>query len=196
VIERERKYRLSEADAAALETRLAKIARPLGRERQETIVFRDTIGVLPKGTLIRYREEGGRRELTVKGKKTQVGLDKVRLEWNVELGEGPIVELLGALRIVPNIHYVKDANRFELRGLLISVDRLESLGVFCEIEARDMTSEIDVVAEELGLDREWFEPRGYPSIAAAALLGQPRLVRRNGGPRKTERPAAAGGVTG
>ena len=168
MIERERKYRLTDTEAAALEARLDKLAKPLGRERQVTVVFRDKIGVLPKGTLIRYRDVDGKRELTVKGKKTQSGLDKMRFEWNVELGEGPILELLAALRITPQTRYVKDALRFDLDGLLVSVDRLEGLGIFCEIEAHDTTTDIDAAAKVLQLDRRCFEPRGYPSIAAEA----------------------------
>ena len=168
MIERERKYRLTEAEAAALEEKLAKLARPLGRERQVTVVFRDKVGVLPKGTLIRYRDIDGKRELTVKGKKTQTGMDKVRFEWNVELGDGPIIELLAALRITPQTRYVKDALRFDLDGLLVSVDRLEGLGIFCEIEAHDTTTDIDAAAKILQLERRCFEPRGYPSIAAEA----------------------------
>lgn len=193
MIERERKYRLTPGDAAALEAKLETIARPLGRQRQDTVVFSDRVGVLPKGSLIRYREVDGRRELTVKGKKTQSGLDKTRFEWNVELGDGPIFELLGALRLVPLIRYVKEANRYELGGLLVSVDRLGELGVFCEIEAHDTTTDIDAAATALGLDRDWFEPRGYPSIAAAAAAMRPRNSDTEPPTRKVGngRPSAA-----
>lgn len=174
MIERERKYRLTPVDAEALEARLDRLARPLGRELQETVVFADHVGVLPKGTLIRYREVAGRRELTVKGKKTQSGLDKTRKEWNVTLGDGPIFDLLAALRLKPGARYVKDAKRYEMNGMLVSVDRLDGLGVFCEIEAHDTSSDIDAVADLLALDRAWFEPRGYPSIAAEAAATRPR----------------------
>lgn len=174
MIERERKYRLTPADADALEARVARLGRSLGRERQETVVFADNVGVLPKGTLIRYREVDGRRELTVKGKKTQKGLDKTRQEWNVALGDGPIFDLLGALRLKPGTRYVKDASRYEVNGVIVSVDRLDGLGAFCEIEAHDTSSDIDAVAKLLALDPAWFEPRGYPSIAAEAAATRPR----------------------
>ena len=193
MIERERKYRLTPADAATLEAKLAALARPLGPERQDTVVFCDTVGVLPKGTLIRYREVGDRRELTVKGRKTQNGLDKTRFEWNVELGDGPIFELLEALRLVPLVRYVKNANRYDLGGLLVSVDRLDGLGVFCEIEAHDTTTDIGAAAKTLGLERDWFEPRGYPSIAAEADATQRRSTGKESLTRKagSARPPAA-----
>ena len=193
MIERERKYRLTEPEAAALEARLERLARPLGRERQVTVVFRDKIGVLPKGTLIRYRDVNGKRELTVKGKKTQTGMDKMRFEWNVELGDGPIVDLLAALRITPQTRYVKDALRFDLDGLLVSVDRLEGLGIFCEIEAHDTTTDIDTAAKTLQLDRRSFEPRGYPSIAAEKNAPRQRSSDTAAPTRKARsgRPSAA-----
>jgi hypothetical protein len=46
--------------------------------------------------------------------------------------------------------------------------------VLCEIEAHDTTTDIDAAAKALGLDRDWFEPRGYPSIATAAAATRPR----------------------
>lgn len=154
--------------------RLEKVARSLGRERQQTVVFADRVGILPKGTLLRYRESDSRRELTLKGKKRNAGLDKTREEWNVELGEGPMFEVLAAIGLLPETRYVKDTARYELAGVVVSVDQLEGVGHFCEIEAHDFSTDLDAVASVLELDPVTFEARGYPSIAAEAAEARQR----------------------
>lgn len=168
LIERERKYRLSEADAHALEVVLRSRGAKERHEIQESIIFRDRASHLKKDTLLRLRTVDGRRELTYKGPKRMKGLDKWREELNVDIGEGPILEVLGAMGFRPAIRYRKDSYIFEYNGALVSVDRLNGLGCFCEIEVADLDRDLDAVASELGLDATQYESRGYPTMVSEA----------------------------
>lgn len=168
LIERERKYRLSEADARALEVTLRSRGAAERREIQESIILRDRESRPKKDTLLRLRTVDGHRELTYKGPKRVKGLDKVREELNVDIGDGPILEVLGAMGFRPAIRYRKDSHIFDYEGTLVSIDRLDGLGQFCEIEVADLDMDLDAVAAKLGLDPAWYEPRGYPTMAAEA----------------------------
>lgn len=168
LIERERKYRLTEAEARALEARLRGGGATERHEIQESIIFRDRGSQLKKDTLLRMRTVAGKRELTFKGPKKTKGLDKWREELNVEIGEGPMLEVLDSIGFFPVIRYRKDSRIFEFEGVLVSVDRLNGLGTFCEIEVPDLDHDLDAVAKDLGLTEDRFEPRGYPTMAANA----------------------------
>ena len=169
LIERERKYRLTEAEARALETRLRGGGATERHEIQDSIIFRDREDRSKKDTILRLRTVDGKRELTFKGPKQTRGLDKYREELNVEVGEGPVVEVLDAIGYRPVIRYRKDSRIFEFEGVLVSIDRLNGLGAFCEIEVPDLEHDLDAVARDLGLQEESFEPRGYPTMAANAM---------------------------
>ena len=168
LIERERKYRLSEADARALETKLRADGATERREIQESIIFR--ADHLKKDTIVRLRTIGDQRELTFKGPKKVKGMDKVREELNAEIGEGPMVEILEEMGFRAVISYRKDSRIFEFEGVLVSVDRLNGIGTFCEIEVPDLDHDLDAVAKDLSLDESSFEPRGYPAMATEAKL--------------------------
>ena len=169
LIERERKYRLSDADARALEDKLRDAGAKSRHEIQESIIFKDRASHLRKDTILRMRTVDGRRELTFKGPKKVKGLDKWREELNVEIGEGPALEILDAMGFRPGTRYMKDSLIFEYKKALVSIDRLEGIGYFCEIEVDDLDRDLDKVAEELGLDPDRYEPRGYPTLAGVAV---------------------------
>jgi len=166
VIERERKYRLTEAEAGLLRARLEESGRLLREERQETIVLKDRASHLKKGAYLRLRTVDGRVELTHKGAKQAQGKDKWRLEHTLALGDGPALELLERMGFRPNTRYVKDTAIFLFKSVIVSVDRLEGIGWFCELETDDLEKDLDAVAELLDLSDDDFEPRGYPTIAA------------------------------
>lgn len=168
LIERERKYRLSDADARALEVKLRSDGVTERREVQESIIFR--ADHLKKDTIVRLRTIGDQRELTFKGPKKVKGMDKVREELNVEIGEGPMAEILEELGFRPVIRYRKESRIFEFDGVLVSIDRLGGIGTFCEIEVSDLEHDLDAVATNLGLDESSFEPRGYPAMASEAKV--------------------------
>ena len=168
LIERERKYRLTETAARALEASLRERGAKEHHEVQESIIFRDTASHLKKDTLLRLRTVDGRRELTFKGPKKMLGLDKWREELNVDIGDGPILEVLLEMGFRPAVRYRKDSRIFDYDEVIVSVDRLGALGVFCEIEVADLDHDLDAVALDLGFDPDQYEPRGYPTMASEA----------------------------
>ena len=168
LIERERKYRLSEQEARTLEMKLRDLGAKDRHEIQESIIFKDRASHMRKDTLLRLRTVDGKRELTFKGPKKLKGLDKWREELNLEVGDGPVLDILDAMGYRPGTKYRKDSRIFEYKGALVSVDRLAGLGCFCEIEVSDLDRNIDAIAAELALDPDRFEPRGYPTMAAEA----------------------------
>jgi adenylate cyclase class 2 len=168
VIERERKYRLGEAEAARLRARLEEVGRFVREERQETIVLKDRASHLKKGAYLRFRTVDGRAELTHKGPKQAQGKDKWRIEHTLALGEGPALELLEKMGFRSNVRYVKDTAIFLYRSVLVSVDRIVGIGWFCEMETDDLEKDLDAIASSLELSDEAFESQGYPTIAAEA----------------------------
>ncbi|MEP6694571.1 MAG: CYTH domain-containing protein [Chloroflexota bacterium] len=168
VIERERKYRLSDTGAGRLRARLERDGRAVRSERQETIVLRDRASRLEKGAYLRFRTVGGRSQLTLKGPKHEVGKDKWRVEHTLGLADGPALELLAAMGFEPGTRYVKDTAIFVFRTVVVSVDRLAGVGRFCEIETDELEKDLDAVAEALDLRDEDLERRGYPRIAQSA----------------------------
>ena len=168
MIERERKYRLTEGGASRLRARLEQNARLLREERQETTVLKDRASHLKKGAYLRLRTVDGRAELTHKGPKQAQGKDKWRLEHTIALGEGPALELLERMGFRANTRYVKDTAIFLYRSVVVSVDRIVGIGWFCELETDDLDKDLDAIATSLDLYDEDLEPRGYPTIAAEA----------------------------
>lgn len=172
MIERERKYRLSDEDASRLRGFLSEKALLVVRETQENIIFRDRATRLRKGTYLRLRSAGTRRELTFKGKKELKGLDKCRLELTVALGDGPLLELLDAIGLEPSLSYTKETEIWSLSGVHVSLDDVAGIGRFCELEAHDDSADLQAIADLLELRREAFEPRGYRTLAAEQLLAR------------------------
>lgn len=169
VIERERKYRVSDEDAARIAAFLRTNGKLVVREVQRNVIFRDRATRLRKGTYLRLREATGKRELTFKGKKSQQGLDRSRLELTVALGDGPLLELLDAIGLEPQLTYVKETEIWLIDGVHVSLDRLEGIGRFCELEAYDEEADLGAVAAALGLLKDAYEPRGYRTLAAEML---------------------------
>lgn len=167
VIERERKYRISDEEATRLEARLRVGGRPIRIETQENVVLRDRATRLRKGTYLRLRTSASGREITFKGKKSSNGLDKSRLELTVSIGDGPLLELLDAIGLEPQIRYVKETAIWSLGGVLVSLDHIEGLGRFCELEAQVEDADLDAAARSLGLREESWEPRGYRTLVGA-----------------------------
>lgn len=166
MIERERKYRLTEREAERLRSRLEKLGTLLREERQETTVLKDRASHLKKGSYARVRKVAGRYDLTYKGPKQTSGKERWRTEYTMPLGPGPIFEMLELMGFRAGTFYVKDTTIYDVRGATVSVDRVEGIGWFCEIEVDDLETDLDLVAAELGLRDDDLEPRGYPTIAA------------------------------
>lgn len=166
MIERERKYRITDEDASRLRALLQSQATLVVREVQENIIFQDRATRLRKGTYVRLRSSGSKRELTFKGKKTVKGLDKSRLELTVAVGEGPLNELLATIGLDPYLTYVKETEIWSLSGVHVSLDHIDGVGRFCELEADDESADLQAVADALSLRKETWEPRGYRTLTA------------------------------
>src|SRR6266849_5597217 len=95
--ERERKYRIDAAGAAALRTRLRSAGVSGRTERQRNLVFDG----VPDAVLLRLRiieGSGHRQELTTKQQVSfPVAQDKLREELTVVIDDGPIIPLLRSL---------------------------------------------------------------------------------------------------
>jgi adenylate cyclase class 2 len=113
---------------------------------------------------LRLRRAGDSVIMTYKGPK--IGLAaKTRREIEVPVGDFEaallILETLGFARVGT---VVKDRDRFLLEGIEISLDRVEDLGDFVELETRGgnrqaAEDKLFLMAERLGL--ETFERRSY-----------------------------------
>lgn len=105
--------------------------------------------------------DGGDRrcELTYKGPRLGGGA-KSRRELTVTVPAGePIEALLRALEFAPVATVTKARERFERDGVVVSLDRVDGLGAFVEVEVLTTrtgvdaaTAEVEDVARELALD--------------------------------------------
>lgn len=114
---------------------------------------------------LRLREEHAEEEaqyvLTYKGPLVEVE-SKTREEFETEVGsEAAVTDILEALGFSPAATVQKTRRRFELDGFTVSLDDVEGLGEFVEIEAEagaqdlEQTREAAIkVLEGLGLDAE------------------------------------------
>ena len=165
MLERERKYRLAKPDVARLEQTLDRLATLQRREVQDTVHFSDGSKRI-EGLNLRLRAIDSRQELTVKGPRLESGRSKVRTEHTVVV-DGDIAPVLAALGLLPTDRYRKRTAIYALDGALVSLDDVEGVGRFCEIEAADDAT-IERAAAQLGLSDESLERRGYARLVRSA----------------------------
>ena len=178
MLERERKYRLAGRDVARLEETLDRLATLERRETQDTIHF-DGGSKRTPGPNLRLRAIGTRQELTVKGPRLESGRSKVRVEHTVTF-DGDIAPILAALGLVPTERYRKRTAIYTFEGAVVSLDDVEGVGQFCEIEAADDFT-LERAAARLGLSDESLERRGYARLVRSA--GDQRRSQRTDVPR-------------
>ncbi len=106
--------------------------------------------LLSSDEALRVRFSEGSITLTYKGPRSSSRF-KERFEVNVRV-EGDVRELLERLGFKPAIVVRKLREYFEGEGVMVSLDRVEGLGCFIEIEVRGASVDvIDSVAERLGV---------------------------------------------
>ena len=99
---------------------------------------------------LRVRTSGDMVTLTYKGPRVASRF-KERLEVNVKV-EGDVAELLERLGFKHALSVRKLREYFEGEGVVVSIDRVEGLGCFVEVEARGVdVGVIDWVAGSLGV---------------------------------------------
>ncbi|HJQ93151.1 MAG TPA: class IV adenylate cyclase [Candidatus Thermoplasmatota archaeon] len=125
-------------------------------------------------------EGSGRRrfELTHKGPR-QAGAYKARQEHTVRLLDDPTA-LLAALGFRPTVRLRKTRERHRLGSLEVTLDHVEGLGWFAEVEAlgpdaRTAEGAVQAALRELGLDGR---PRVSDSYVGLALAAGASAVER------------------
>ena len=108
---------------------------------------------------LRLRYHNGSVTLTYKGAKRGEYRYKARTELNCDIGAGGVMErILGELGFVRVAEVKKVREYFHYQGALISLDVVEGLGTFVEIEVAGSegdggpSAKIAALAEELGVD--------------------------------------------
>lgn len=110
-------------------------------------------------------------ELTYKGPRL-AGAYKARREVTVRLADDPTA-LLGALGFAPTVRLRKTRQRFRLGSLEVTLDHVEGLGWFAEVEAmgadaRGTESAVQAALRELGLAGHRRVDGSYVELALAA----------------------------
>lgn len=110
-------------------------------------------------------------ELTYKGPRRK-GAYKAREERTVRLADDPTA-LLAGLGFAPTVRLRKTRQRFRLAALEVTLDHVDGLGWFAEVEAmgddpRSAEAAVRAALRELGLDARPREDRPYVELAVAA----------------------------
>ncbi|MDX2198645.1 MAG: class IV adenylate cyclase [Phycisphaerae bacterium] len=92
--------------------------------------------------------------------------DRTEIETRIEDAD-QFLKLLKALGLVERLRFEKVRESWWIDGGEVVIDRLPSLGWFCEIEAADEAS-IRQIAQRIGLGEAAPEPRTYPAMVSAA----------------------------
>ena len=111
---------------------------------------------------LRLRARQGTFELTYKGPR-QAGAYKARQEHGVRLSDDPTA-LLAALGFTPSVRLRKTRQQFRLAALQVTIDHVEGLGWFAEVEA-------------LGDDPREAEAAVHAALRELGLAGRPRIDR-------------------
>ena len=127
---------------------------------------------------LRLRGSAGRFELTYKGPR-QVGAYKAREEITVHTADDPTALLL-ALGFRVGVRLRKTRERHRLAALEVTIDHVEGLGWFAEVEAmaadaRAAEASVRAAMRELGLDARPRVLESYVELALAA--GAPAAAR-------------------
>jgi len=165
-LERERKYQIDMSTVQRVRALLVAAGGSVRCEMQRNVIFSPT----PQGVLLRLRETEGSisgRELTAKQDRSAEPFEKVRDELTVQLGGGPVEELLNVLGYRAVLEYEKRTEIFFSSAVAISLDDVTGLGYFCEIEAIDPDADLGSVAARLSLSDSALESRSYPELVLA-----------------------------
>lgn len=110
---------------------------------------------------LRLRQAGGRSTVTYKGPKSTILGSKVREELNLEIADPDtfeqIVTSLGFIRVAA---VRKNREYYQCDGFTISLDQVEGLGNFVEIElitennAEEAAARVDQMAKKIGVNGE------------------------------------------
>ena len=147
-------------------------ARLEGPVREEDIyLLHPCRDVVARDEAIRVRLAGGRVKLTYKGPRIP-GRVKSREEVEVETGPG-ILELLGALGFREGLRVVKERVYASLPSATVTLDRVEGLGCYVEVEsAHGDPGEVEEALRILGLEGRPRLTESYAALLAARRGGR------------------------
>lgn len=168
-IERERKYALTSAQYRTL----LGLARSRGAKRQRlTNTYYDTPGqdLLRRGARLRIRTENFDARLTLKsplGNRRPSG-DRVSTEIDLNVPRLDAEGFLLGLGYRRLSGYVTLRYSWREGSTVVSLDRIQGIGSFCEIEAASLGAQLEITARKLDLRADQLESRGYLDLALKA----------------------------
>ncbi|GAB6148145.1 class IV adenylate cyclase [Stetteria hydrogenophila] len=153
-LEKEVKYRVDCGLLDALLERLRSLgARLSGPVREEDLYYNHPCrDFASTDEALRVRASRGVRVLTYKGPRLGSGSVKSRLEVEARV-EGPVEEILERLGFRPVARVVKERVYAEYGGHVVTLDRVEGLGCYVEVEGPDPEG----LSRELGVEGELVE---------------------------------------
>ena len=164
------KLRVDCGDLSLLRERLAgEGARFAGAEREvDTYYLHPCRDFLATDEALRLRRDSRGLVLTYKGPRVSVGGVKGREEIEVEV-RGDVGAILERLGFTPGVVVAKDREYYELPGALVTLDRVEGLGCFVEVESRGLGGEeLMGLVDRLGVRGSVVE-KTYAELAAERL---------------------------
>jgi adenylate cyclase class 2 len=174
-IEVEAKLRLTDPTAAR------RWLLECGAEARGTRVEEDVFFLHPGRDLaandeaLRLRRTPAGAELTYKGPRTGSGAIKARTELTVPVGADP-EPLLAALGFRPGPRVRKRRESYALDGLTVTLDDVDGVGWFAEVEAlgadaAEGTRRVEALLAKLGWEAWPREARPYVTLVLAARSG-------------------------
>jgi adenylate cyclase class 2 len=178
-MEVEAKVALDADRLAAVRVRLtglaAKPSPPV--EEADTFFSHPSRDLAAADEALRLRRTAASFELTHKGPR-RAGPVKSRAERTVRMADDP-TEVLAALGFAPSARLRKRRERFRLPAVEVTLDHVEGLGWFAEVEAlaaggtsgtggEAAVEAVQQALRQLGLEDAPREPRSYVELALAA----------------------------
>lgn len=146
-----------------LEKKLAKLgAKEVGTENHEDIYFNSPYRDFRESDeALRVRKVNGKYVLTYKGPRID---SETKTREEIEIPTEPeIIEILRNLGFKDAATVRKRRKIFKLKNLIVSLDQVENLGNFVEIESRHYKEKDKLfeILEELGIDRKNSTTKSY-----------------------------------
>ena len=138
-----------------------------GKQREEDVYYQHPCrNFLETDEALRVRVVDGKKySLTYKGPRIESGSNvKKRVEVIVDILSGDVGSLLERLGFYPVVKVVKDRVYVELGDITLTLDKVEYLGCFVEVEGRDPTS-INNILDKLNIKGEYVEETYAEMIA-------------------------------
>ncbi|NMA10595.1 MAG: class IV adenylate cyclase [Methanomicrobiales archaeon] len=148
-------------DLESVRTGLGRQGVRMGRRQQERDVYYNAphrdFGETDEALRVRYDDTGV--TVTYKGPKIRVGSAKAREEFNLAVADGETLEgILSRLGFRRAAMVLKVREFYEMGDVTVTLDDVEGLGTFAEIEIltdenkEDAADRIGAIAKELGVD--------------------------------------------